>query len=636
MGKYRVGKWGPYLSGCIVQSKPDRVAELRELLGDDASESDVRDRAGESVGGRSIVRTHQRVKFNLRSGFLRQMLSRAGIDDKSDLPAMVTRLSAAARHSMLAAMLAAEGHDRGHGRVRFAQKPGPVLDAMQMLCALEGIATGRAGVRQEGCVVIETRRYRRVRGESLRISEAGNQPVWCPETEHGTWVMRLDGQVMLTGNSKNSTDQKSVTDLQKRLAQLGHPVTVDGLFGDQTELALKAFQKKYGLAESGVLDPSTVETLRSPPPTSATEVEAEMDEEAEGKGKGSTRSRSSRSRSRSRDGDSERDSRSSDDEDDDEEDDDDDAVKLDTPEAVKEFQREHGLREDGIVDPLTKAAATAVQRDRESRRDGDDRGSRRRDRRDSDRGSSDRSDSRGDGGSDDGDTSEDSTLRRGAGMSGEADKGVQSFQELLDELGYDLGDGGVDGRFGPVTESAIRRFQKENGLTVDGIVGQDTLARLNKLRSRRRARARKGETVLAGDQPMKGGSRGKVVREASYTNPSVANSPSSMTRHHHGGFVPPLLASGILDDPPEPVVDVLSLLRERLTETVRERQEAARAGDSLTFSRLRAREREIRGRLDGEMREARTRGGGAADFTPNLHPRDRLGRWRDKPLGELR
>lgn len=36
----------------------------------------------------------------------------------------------------------------------------------------------------------------------------------------------------------------------------------------------------------------------------------------------------------------------------------------------------------------------------------------------------------------------------------------------------------VDGKFGPITEEAVKEFQKQKGLTPDGIVGPATLARL--------------------------------------------------------------------------------------------------------------------------------------------------------------
>jgi peptidoglycan hydrolase-like protein with peptidoglycan-binding domain len=54
---------------------------------------------------------------------------------------------------------------------------------------------------------------------------------------------------------------------------------------------------------------------------------------------------------------------------------------------------------------------------------------------------------------------------------------VLMLQNALLELGYsELGV--ADGSFGKLTDKAVRRFQEENGLTVDGIVGPQTWARL--------------------------------------------------------------------------------------------------------------------------------------------------------------
>jgi Putative peptidoglycan binding domain len=43
---------------------------------------------------------------------------------------------------------------------------------------------------------------------------------------------------------------------------------------------------------------------------------------------------------------------------------------------------------------------------------------------------------------------------------------VQNIQAGLQRLGYDPGP--ADGRFGPQTEAAIRRFEQDNGLPIDG------------------------------------------------------------------------------------------------------------------------------------------------------------------------
>ena len=53
---------------------------------------------------------------------------------------------------------------------------------------------------------------------------------------------------------------------------------------------------------------------------------------------------------------------------------------------------------------------------------------------------------------------------------------VKQIQTKLKNWGYYTGN--VDGIFGSKTFEAVKRFQKANGLTVDGIVGEKTLAAL--------------------------------------------------------------------------------------------------------------------------------------------------------------
>jgi DNA invertase Pin-like site-specific DNA recombinase len=65
-------------------------------------------------------------------------------------------------------------------------------------------------------------------------------------------------------------------------------------------------------------------------------------------------------------------------------------------------------------------------------------------------------------------------LHEGIGMGERPSVRVRRVQRVLDERGYSLGRPGVDGRFGPLTAAAVRRFQSDYGLTVDGIVGPKT------------------------------------------------------------------------------------------------------------------------------------------------------------------
>lgn len=51
---------------------------------------------------------------------------------------------------------------------------------------------------------------------------------------------------------------------------------------------------------------------------------------------------------------------------------------------------------------------------------------------------------------------------------------VKALQRLLISLGYDLGKYGADGDCGSKTITAIKLFQRDNGLVVDGVAGKAT------------------------------------------------------------------------------------------------------------------------------------------------------------------
>jgi len=63
------------------------------------------------------------------------------------------------------------------------------------------------------------------------------------------------------------------------------------------------------------------------------------------------------------------------------------------------------------------------------------------------------------------------TIRNGAGSRGHPDENVRALQEFLNANGQNLQ---VDGVFGDMTERAVRAYQQENGLEVDGVVGPQT------------------------------------------------------------------------------------------------------------------------------------------------------------------
>lgn len=71
-------------------------------------------------------------------------------------------------------------------------------------------------------------------------------------------------------------------------------------------------------------------------------------------------------------------------------------------------------------------------------------------------------------------TTDKPTLRRGS--SGEY---VTLLQTKLIQRGYDLQPYGADGKYGAKTENAVKAFQKDNGLTADGICGKNTWSALD-------------------------------------------------------------------------------------------------------------------------------------------------------------
>ena len=63
-------------------------------------------------------------------------------------------------------------------------------------------------------------------------------------------------------------------------------------------------------------------------------------------------------------------------------------------------------------------------------------------------------------------------------VSVQASDRVRAAQEMLQALGYTTN---VDGSFGEGTQSATRRFQRANGLSVNGALDSQTVAKLREL-----------------------------------------------------------------------------------------------------------------------------------------------------------
>jgi hypothetical protein len=195
--------YGPYVRASIVQAKPQYLSELRELVTATRGMVAVIEPRQHDFGT-YVSDCLPSCYFNLNAGFTRQLLQKAGIQSWSDLPRLVTRLTPAARAAMLDAMLKGDGTlHRGNSWV-FGQKQKPgVLEAFEILATLEGYALGKPRLSSVGDVpVLQVRRSRLINVNSLTVCPDEPQPVWCPATRYGTWVMRLDGYITITGNTR--------------------------------------------------------------------------------------------------------------------------------------------------------------------------------------------------------------------------------------------------------------------------------------------------------------------------------------------------------------------------------------------------------------------------------------------------
>jgi DNA invertase Pin-like site-specific DNA recombinase/peptidoglycan hydrolase-like protein with peptidoglycan-binding domain len=88
-------------------------------------------------------------------------------------------------------------------------------------------------------------------------------------------------------------------------------------------------------------------------------------------------------------------------------------------------------------------------------------------------------------------------LSTGIGLHHQPSVRVRDLQRALVRDGHSIGRPGVDGRFGPLTRTAVRRAQRKHHLKVDGIAGPHTLRALRVTGAARAATRRRGHEATS-------------------------------------------------------------------------------------------------------------------------------------------
>ena len=110
---------------------------------------------------------------------------------------------------------------------------------------------------------------------------------------------------------------------------------------------------------------------------------------------------------------------------------------------------------------------------------------------------------------------------------GEQGDSVSKIQQLLNKYGY-LSSSNVTGYYGEVTENAVKAFQRNNGLSPDGSVGQNTLAKLS-------GNGIKSASSASKDSGKGSGGKGGTVKGGSGVNGLLSIARSKLGRPYVWG-----------------------------------------------------------------------------------------------------
>ncbi|MBR5559816.1 MAG: peptidoglycan-binding protein [Clostridia bacterium] len=278
-----------------------------------------------------------------------------------------------------------------------------------------------------------------------------------------------------SGIIQEGSQGDAVSQLQRDLKQLGYYYAdITGNVGSKTVAAIKDFQEKNGLTADGVAGTKTLEAIAAKVKAAGGSVSSSASSSsASGLKLGSTGSKVSALQNN--------------------------LTTLGyyygditghygslTQNAVKKFQKARGLTQDGVAGDKTIAAIESAVK------------------------------------SSGGAVADSSSSAGSALREGDSGAAVKDLQSMLNKLEYYYGE--ITGHFGSLTKKAVRAFQDDNGLTVDGVAGVNTI---NKLRSMTGSSGSSSGSSSSGTTVSTSNSYGRITKNNVYLRASYSTSSAS-------------------------------------------------------------------------------------------------------------
>ncbi len=139
------------------------------------------------------------ITWLINPSWMRELWDRCGFTktkNEADWSKFVIGLSDEARNSFIEAAFKGDGTWNRNQKVMI-QNRGPIFDGLQLAIFLSGYFPSVTN----GSLTSKAIRYSKpYRSWNLTVSPKGSGKVWCPKTTLGTWVMRQDDTICITGN----------------------------------------------------------------------------------------------------------------------------------------------------------------------------------------------------------------------------------------------------------------------------------------------------------------------------------------------------------------------------------------------------------------------------------------------------